>query len=219
MIPNIAESQPTAQATGSKDMGTKDVFLKILVAQMQNQDPLKPQDAAQMSTQLAQFNMVEQQINTNFLLQSMIAELQMQGEKSNVAFAAPLIGHQVSAYQDSFEFEGGGSQDFVLLAESPATKATVEIVDSTGRVVRTLHEGSLQEGKTPFTWDGKTDTGGDAAPGKYSIKVTATDADGQPVAVNTQISGTVSAIRLTPEGVFVVIGTTPVPVAVVSEVF
>ena len=213
---NSVQATPATEPINN-DLGSKDIFLQILVAQMQNQDPLKPQDAAEMSTQLAQFNMVEQQISTNALLEDILAGSQSQN--SDMASAAALIGHQVSAQSSQFSFDGTTPQQFTIDAAQNASSSTVEVIDSSGRVVNTLPSGFLASGTNNVTWNGATNTGGTAAPGEYSLKIIASDINGLAVATSTQITGQVKAVRLTPDGVFTEIGNTPVSMANIAKIY
>jgi flagellar basal-body rod modification protein FlgD len=215
-VNTVQATQPTAQASNRNDLGSKDIFLQILVAQMQNQDPLKPQDASQQATQLAQFNMVEQQISTNSLLKEMLAG--SQNQKSDMASAASLIGHQVAAQSNKFTFDGT-AQQFTIDASQAASSSTMEVIDSTGRVVNTLNSGGLLSGINSMTWNGTTNSGGTAAPGEYSLKITASDINGQSVATSTQITGLVKAVRLTPDGAFAEIGNTPISMANIAKIY
>ena len=204
------------ERTTQQDMGKKDIFLKMLVAQMQNQDPLKPQDAAQMSAQLAQFNMVEQQISTNELLTQMVNN--SKSGNSEMATASSYLGHQIWAEGSTFSFDGSTPAKFAADLPVDAAKAEVQIVDSRGQIVRTLHNSFLPSGINQLSWDGKTDSGSVARADNYIFKVAATDANGQPVPASTRISGQVTAVRLTPEGVNIMIGETPVNMASIKEI-
>jgi flagellar basal-body rod modification protein FlgD len=211
------QSAQTAPETSSRnDLGDKDIFLKLLVAQMQNQDPLKPQDATQMSAQLAQFNMVEQQMSTNKLLTEMLAN--SQPGNSDMATASSYLGHQVSAETSSFTFDGSSPVQFSTDLENRAAMANVQIVDSSGQTIRTIHNGSLPSGINSLSWDGTTDSGAVATPDSYTIKVVATDSNNFPVPANTSITGQVTAVRITPEGVKIMIGETPVSIASIKEI-
>ena len=183
---------------------------------MQNQDPLKPQDAAQQSTQLAQFNMVEQQISTNELLTSMLAN--SQSGNSEMATASSYLGHQVLADSSEFTFDGSNPVQFSADLQSSAAAADVQIVDSFGKTVRTIHSTSLPSGINNLAWDGKTDAGTTARPDNYIVKIAATDNTGQPVPATTSINGLVTAVRLTPEGVNIMVGDTPVSMASIREI-
>ena len=212
----VQGAQPAQETSTKRDLGEKDIFLKLMVAQMQNQDPLKPQDATQMSAQLAQFNMVEQQISTNELLTSMLAN--SQSDNSGMGSASSYLGHQVSANTRSFIFDGSSPVQLAADLESDAATAKVQIVDSSGQTIRTLHNGFLPSGINSLSWDGKTDGGAVARPDNYTIKVAATDSNDFPIPANTSITGQVTSVRLTPEGVNIMVGETPVSIASIKEI-
>jgi len=217
MFVNTARStQPAIQAGSQQNLGTKDIFLKILVAQMRNQDPLKPQDAAKMSSQLAQFNMVEQQIDTNKFLKEMAASSKSRG--SDISSAASYLGHTATAKVASFGFDGTSPLQLDVELKQDAAGATVQVLDRSGRVIKTLYHGFLTSGSNKLTWQGDSDSGVNASPGEYSLQVVTADKNGHPAAANTRITGQVGAVRLTPDGVFAVIGKTPVAVANITEI-
>jgi len=216
LVNSTQNTQPAAQISSRQNLGSKDIFLQILIAQMRNQDPLKPQDAAQMSSQLAQFNMVEQQISTNKLLENILSGLQSQD--SSMASAAPLIGHQATAKSSQFTFDGSTPQNFIIKADQQTPTSTVEVIDSSGSVINTLYSGPLAAGANTITWSGASSGGGAAAPGEYSIRVIASDINGYPSVTSTQITGTVNAVRITPDGTFAVVGSTPVAVTNIAEI-
>ena len=215
-VSSVQSTQATAETSTRNDLGDKDIFLKLMVAQMQNQDPLKPQDATQMSAQLAQFNMVEQQISTNELLTSMLAN--SQSGNSEMATASSYLGHQVLADTSLFTFDGSSPVQFSADLQSGAAAADVQIVDSSGQTVRTIHNGSLPSGVNKLSWDGKSDSGTTARPDNYIIRVAATDNNGQSVPASTSISGQVTAVRFTSEGVNIMVGKTPVSMASIKEI-
>lgn len=209
-------SPPTTRSAPEQDMGSKDFFLKLLVAQMENQDPLDPQDATETSSQLAQYNMVEQQLNTNELLEAMLAG--SQSSNSEMATASSYLGHKITADSSSFTFDGSSPVEFAADLSGEAATPNIQIVDSFGRTVRTIHNGPLSSGINNLGWDGKTDSGTAARPDNYIIKVAATDKNGDSVPAETRISGQVTAVRLTPEGVNIMIGEVPVDMASIKEI-
>lgn len=213
-VPNTATpSNATNQRT---NLGQKDIFLKILVAQMQNQNPLKPQDGAQMSTQLAQFNMVEQQISTNKLLKQMVSNNGQAAQ--SMATAAAYLNHQASADTSNITFDGSTPIKLSVNLQNATTQANVSIVDTFGNTIRTLQNGSLPTGKSTFTWDGLQNNGTPATAGNYVIKVSATDSTGAAIPATTSISGLVQAVRNTTNGTRVIVGATPVALATITEI-
>jgi len=206
-----------ATQTSSNNLGTKDVFLKLLVAQMQYQDPLKPQDPTQMTAQLARFNMVEQQISTNKLLTDISAN-NASTDMQAAATAASYLGHQAVINGNQLQYDGATPENIVIQAPQGAANATAQVLDANGQVVKTLYTGPLNNGATPLTWDGSQDNGSPAAAGNYSIAVNATDANGTAVAASTQVIAQVQAVRVTTAGVQLVVGGVPVSMADVQEI-
>jgi len=206
----------TTQSSSANDIGSKDVFLKLLVAQLQYQDPLKPQDPTQMTAQLSRFNMVEQQINTNQLLTDIAAN--NASTDTQAATAASYLGHQAVINGNQLEYDGATPENIIVQAPQGAANATAQVLDANGQVVKTLYTGPLSNGATPLTWDGSQDNGSPAAAGNYSIAVNATDANGAAVAASTQVIAQVQAVRVTTAGVQLVVGGVPVSMTDVQEI-
>ncbi|PIP01469.1 MAG: flagellar hook capping protein [Zetaproteobacteria bacterium CG12_big_fil_rev_8_21_14_0_65_54_13] len=194
-------SQPAA--TKQNDLGQKDIFLKLLVAQMQYQNPLKPQDPTQMSSQLAQFNMVEQQTSSNTLLQQLVDAGGTQATSS--AGGASYLGKNVTVQQNQINFNGSPS-NFSIVADYPAAQAQVTVLDSTGAAVRTINLSNLPAGSSNISWNGITDSGATAAQGNYTLDVQATDTQGSTVTSHIEQSGIVDAVRFSASGTTMIIG-------------
>ncbi len=216
-ISNINTATTTSQTTDTRqnNLGQKDIFLKLLVAQMKFQDPLKPQDATQMSSQLAQFNMVEQQTNTNKLLEELLAK----GNSStgSNSTAATWLGHSVSVNQNKIHFSGT-PQTFSVQLTNAAAQANLNIFDASGTPVRSMQLGALSAGNNPLTWDGLTDSGAAAATGDYRIEISALDLQGQAVKATISRSGTVDAVLLTSNGNELMVGGIAASIADVTEI-
>jgi len=197
----VASRQP--QRTTQQDLGKKDIFLKLLVAQMSNQDPLKPQDPTKMASQLAQFNMVEQQIKTNKLLGELAkagsATPSNQGQTS-----ASYLGHTVTVNSDRLHLAGAPAT-FQAVLDAPATQLSISIVDASGNTVRTMQIMNPNQGANAITWDGLTSTGAKAPQGDYRIVLSATDLQGKTVHATARQSGQVTAVRFTDSGTQLVV--------------
>ena len=142
-----------------------DRFLKLLVAQMQNQDPMNPLDNAQVTSQMAQINTVtgiEKLNKTVAGLDSQLVQMQaLQG--------ASLVGQQVTVAGNQLAIEDGvGSGGFELTGAADAVK--VEILNGAGRVVDTLSLGAMSSGRHDFEWQAGSAGDGDG----YRFKVSAT---------------------------------------------
>ena len=165
-----------APATGSAADGEQR-FLKLLVTQLNNQDPLNPLDNAQLTSQLAQMSTVSGIEKLNTALQSLIA----QSGAGQVLQAASLIGRDVLVPGNQFVLEAGEPVAFAIEPASAADSVTVDIVDSKGRVVRQLDAGALPQGLHQLSWDGLGADGQAVPAGSYGFRVNASQG-GVPVA-------------------------------------
>lgn len=186
-----AQNGGIAQAlSGDKAMG-RDAFLKLLVAQLKNQDPLKPQDNAQFVAELAQFSSLEQTMGINDRL-DMLATQNLGLQNSQVV---ALVGKEATVRGSLVTSEGRGTAVPVNFSlGGNAEKTVVTIRDQAGRTVRTLDLGERTAGASRITWDGRDDAGNIQPAGTYSVAVQATSEQGGAVAVTQETTGTIDAV-------------------------
>jgi len=170
-LSGLVDSASTAGANNGTTTATQlsDRFLKLLVAQMNNQDPLNPLDNAQVTSQMAQINTVTG-ING---LNDTVNKLLDQFSRLESMQAAQLTGRSVLVDGSSMTLPATGTAVGGVQLDLPADTVTVEIKDAAGQVVRELQLGKQDSGVTRFEWDGKTATGEAAAAGNYTFSVTA----------------------------------------------
>jgi len=170
--------------------GNYDTFLQLLTTQLQNQDPLDPLDTNQFTQQLVEFASVEQQINMNTNLQTLISMQQI----SQATSALQLIGSTVTLNSNTATLSNATSTpaSWSLSASAPAT-ANITISNSTGQVAYTGTM-ALNAGTQSFTWNGQNN-GTTWPDGTYTISVNATGANGQAVTVSTQVQGVVTGVN------------------------
>jgi flagellar basal-body rod modification protein FlgD len=189
-----AAGTSTASSTAQAAQDAADRFLKLLVAQLQNQDPLNPMDNAQVTTQLAQISTVSG-INQ---LNDTVAALGASMGVTQYLQAASLVGHDVVIGGNDLDLASGKAQGGVELG-TDADHVVVTVQDASGNVVRTMDLGAQKAGDQFFDWDGKTD-GGTAAPdGHYTFSVTAT-AGGKAVTFDTLETARVQGVVSTNSG-------------------
>jgi len=167
--------------------GNFNEFLKLLTTQLQHQDPLSPLDANQFTQELVQFSSVEQQIQTNDSLKTLISLQQNAQLTSALAF----LGHTVTVNGSVAQLTNG-TAGWSYNAGKPGV-AAINISDSTGKLVYSTKQ-PIDAGQQTFTWDGTTTNGNRLTSGTFSISITATDANGQPISVATQTQGKVSGV-------------------------
>ncbi|MEP7301828.1 MAG: flagellar hook capping FlgD N-terminal domain-containing protein [Caldimonas sp.] len=159
-------SSPTASAASDATI-TSDRFLKLLVAQMQNQDPLNPMDNAQVTSQMAQINTVTGIDKLNSTVQGLSSQfMQLQAVQG-----ASLVGHDVIVPGNKLDIDAAtavGQGGFEIA--TPADAVKVEILSPSGAVLQTLNLGAQGAGLHSFDWPAGTNT--DAA--GLSFRVSAT---------------------------------------------
>lgn len=186
-----ASSGTAAPATsGPTQTLGQDAFLKLLMAQLQNQDPLQPTDGTQFVTQLAQFSQVEQAVAQSTTLGSIATQLQ---GLSN-ANASDLVGKTVTLSSGGMQWDGTFATTANVTLPAAAQQVTATITDSQGNVVRTMQLGPTPAGVLPITWNGADDSGQPTPAGSYSVSVTAKDASGNPVVPSQTVSGVVTSV-------------------------
>jgi flagellar basal-body rod modification protein FlgD len=187
------------KSSAAKDSVTiaQDRFMKLLVEQMKNQDPLNPMDNAQVTSQMAQLSTVTGIDKLNKTLESLISSVQA-GQSYQ---ASSMIGHNVLVPGNDVSTSGEGGY-FGVDLPAGADKLSIAIKSASGATVRTVDLGRQDAGTVPLNWDGRTDDGSVAMTGGYKIEVTATTG-GKSVAADTlnyakvmSISNNTSGLKL-----------------------
>ena len=169
----------------------KDDFLKLFMAQVQNQNPLEPMDSLDFTNQLAMFSNLEQLQQVNEKLDS-LADLQLDSEISR---AVGYIGKDAVTYGNGFTVSEGVDEytfDYDLLTD--ATDVLIFIKDSDGETVRILEEGDRYAGANKFGWNGEDTDGNKVPAGDYTYVVTGLDPTGEAVASRTYSVGKVTGV-------------------------
>lgn len=213
---NTNSTTNTSSTTNSTAMqqlsGNMNTFLTLLTTQLQNQDPLSPMDTTQFTQQLVEYSQVEQQINTNSNLQSLIS-LQQSGAG---AAAVGYLGKEVTVTNGNAALTNGSATwNYNLGAASSTTTLTVS--NSSGQAVYTT-SGSTSAGSNSFTWNGEDNNGNQLPDGTYTLAVSATDSGGAAVTSSVSSTGTVSEINLSGTTPELMIGSMEVPLSQVSLV-
>ena len=184
---SVASSTYTGgtSATGSSSASTADeaydLFLSLLVTQLESQNPLDPVDTDEMTSQLISYSQVEQQIQTNDYLESLVLATNEQSAETALDF----IGKDVT-YSAASQSYAGGDLTWSMAVPEDAASMTFEVFDENGLKV---HEttASPEAGSThDFVWDGATTADGQADPGTYTLVATATLQSGATAAVGLQ---------------------------------
>ena len=183
-----AGSTQTSDASSSGSLDTES-FLTLLVAQLENQNPLDPADTEQFTDQLAQFSQVEQLINVNDQLTEMTENIEASENDIDVN---SFVGLTVTATVTSMTIDDGSVTAGFYEVDEPA-EVTVYVYNSDGARVATLSEGDVEAGSYLIAWDGTDDADNSLDDGEYSYVVMANSGDGYKE-VESYLSGTVDAV-------------------------
>ncbi len=176
-------------ATDKNSMGKED-FLTLLVAQLQNQDPLNPDDPTEFTAQLAQFSSLEQLFTLNESMESLVAS----STGSDRLSALSTLGKEVIYHADDFKFNGNPVEVGYQL-DGIATEVTLSLQHN-GVTVAALKGVDLAEGNHFITWDGFTLKGEPAPFGDYTVAISAKAVGGESVAVAPLVKSEVTGIDM-----------------------
>jgi len=212
MINSVTATTDTtaADANMKSTMGLgKDDFLKLFVAQLQNQDPLNPTSSDELLSQMSSITQVEQSYNTNTNLTNLLAAQ----NNSAAMSAAGFIGATIKANGNSVSFDGLTNASMLFNLGSAANSATVTIADANGNTVDTLTTGALSAGDQTLSWDGTDGNGTKLSAGTYTFTVNATTANGSIVSSTPYTSGQVTGVSYSGTSPTLMIGSASVNLA------
>jgi flagellar basal-body rod modification protein FlgD len=201
---------------GNEVMGKED-FLRILVTQLQNQDPIDPMKSEDFASQLAEFSSLEQLQNLNATVAS-TAELDVLLNQSLTnTLAASFIGNDVRALGNSVQYSDGKPR---LQYSLPITaqNVSIDIMDENGVVLRTVDLSGQTDGDHTYEWDGLANDGTPLQEGKFTFRVNATDLNGGAFSGDPYISGTVTSVRYFDGAAWLQLGDTEVSMSNVVEI-
>ena len=213
MIDGIGGVSGADSALFGPDALGKEDFLKLLVTQLQYQDPLDPLDAQDFASQLAEFTALEQQVNTNRLIEQQIELNSAAMIESQNSVAIGLIGTGIVAEGDSIELSGSPDEAAYVAASGQGT-VTLSLTNADGEVVHTVTAPVAGEGVH------RIDLGGEAQslpPGHYTLFVE-TVGGSDDLSVRPLSSGVVQGVRWGDTGPVLVVGDTEVPLSNVLEI-
>lgn len=175
-----------ASANSSAISSDFETFLKMLTAQMQNQDPLNPVDSSDYAVQLATFSSVEQQVKTNDLLTQLVGG----ASGSNLAELAGWVG--MEARIDGAVGYAGSPVELTFSPPADAVRSEIIIADTNGAEVARLDASGTA---TSVAWTGIGASGAPVAYGQYSVALLSYDAKGAPTVGEVQSYARVTEVR------------------------
>lgn len=212
-VTSVQQATATVNAGVGALASNYETFLSLLTTQLKNQDPLSPLDNNQFTQQLTSMTGVQQQLLTNQLLTQMIS----QNQADLGGGAINLIGKMVTVSTNDAAMADGKATWTYDLSGTPKD-ATLEILDSRGKVVWADKPGDLSIGSNSLNWDGKGANGAQAPDGVYSLRVTAKDANNNEITATGSVTGLASRIQTVDGQMVLTVGGVKVPLNAVTGV-
>lgn len=198
-----SSSTSTSASSSSSSLsslgGNFNQFLTLLTTQLQHQDPSNPTSTDSFTAELAQFAGVQQQVETNTNLTSLISATQ----DNQMASAVSLIGKTTTASSSSLPLQSGAAS--LSFSAPQAEDVAIAVTDSTGTVVKS-ETVNASAGINTWTWNGKNNSGTQLSDGAYTVSVEGSSTDGTSVALPTTITGTVTGVSKGTTGVNIDMG-------------
>jgi flagellar basal-body rod modification protein FlgD len=198
IVNNTQASIPSTSATGTPATGTGPSttlggtdFLKLMLAQLKNQDPTSPVDSNTFLNQLAQLSQVQgiTQLNTSF------STLSNSLSSSQALQASSLLGHRALVASPTATLAANGSVTGAVNVPQTTSQVVLNISDGAGVLVRQINLGAQSTGLANFSWDGKAGNGTQAAAGTYTLSAQYAGAT-SATAATTLVNGTVESVSM-----------------------
>jgi flagellar basal-body rod modification protein FlgD len=212
--PNWVDPSKKIRTTGEQNLD-KNAFMKLMLTQMKNQDPMNPIQAHEMAAQLAAFTSVEQLQNLNTTMQEMKKE-----QSPTVGFEAlNFIGKSASG--DSSEIlrnkeDKSHALKFILPRE--AENSEIRIRNSQGEVIRTLSVNNLKAGENEISWNGQDDRGMPTPPDTYQMFIESKDKMGNKILAETKFDGTITGVNFSAQGPILIVGNQSIRLSDVKKI-
>lgn len=192
LINGAGVSPNSVQAESERNQVGQETFLKLMVTQMQNQDPFKPMESGEFLTQIAQFTTA-----------SGISELQQSFDsfRSDMSLdqalrAAELVGHEVLVESERLPFNGADPSNLIVRAPQELGNLTVSIYTPAGQLVREIPMGQQPAGDIEVSWDGNDQNGEPVAAGTYLISATSQISSEEAVALATVVGAEITSVQM-----------------------
>lgn len=219
MVDGITSASSTpVYATESNDTMGKDAFLELMIAQLQNQDPLEPLDGTDYSAQLAQFTSLEQLTNINDSIMQGIDANYLLTQSINNTMTAGLIGKDVKIAGESVSYIGQDSTNIGYELPADAKGVEVKVFDDAGNNIKTFTDLDVGKGEYKLSWDFTDDRGNKLSHGNYRVEIDATTLDGSDMVAAQYFIGNIDGVRFTSTGTAIMVNGVEYAISDVFEI-
>jgi len=207
------ERTDTADGNPNGVLG-KDDFLKLLLVELQYQDPTEPTDTEKILTQTSQLATLESSDNTNKALESLAASLGNSQQFSTIA----AIGKTADLGSNAISYEEGSASSFEVYFPEAIANGTLEVLDSEGNIVNTIDVEPNPAGVYQFDWDGTLSNGSQAESGIYYITSSYNNPEGD--ALTTRMGAyPIESVRFEEGQALVKVGSSYLPLDKIKEIY
>ena len=204
----------TVQEVKNKTALDKDDFMTLLLVELQHQDPTEPMDSEKILTQTSQLAGLEASDKTQKALSELAASLGTSQQFSTIA----AIGKTADLGSNAISFDEGSTSSFEVYFPSDIQEGSVEVLDSSGSVIKTLDVGTNKSGVYQFDWDGLDNAGNAATSGVYYVNANYTDPNGNDL--ETRLGAyPIESVRFDGGKTLVKVGSSYVPLENIKEVY
>lgn len=183
----------------------KDDFMKLMIEQLKNQDPLNPTESQEFAAQLAQFTSLEQLSNLNSYMKESIDANYLLTQSINNTLTANLIGKDVKFEGNKLTNTGSNTANFGYTLPANANDVTVNIYNSAGKLVKTMEHQPSTQGDHKLSWDFTDNNGEKLSDGDYKVEVVVETEDESTMNASIFQYGSISGIRFTENGTKILI--------------
>ncbi|MEQ5833487.1 flagellar hook assembly protein FlgD [Marinobacter sp. NFXS9] len=189
-----AQTQDSSSTKSTSDMG-KNEFMELMIAQLNNQNPLKPQENGDFLAQLAQFSSLEEMQGISDSVQDVTGQFR----STQALQASAMVGRSVMVPSQTAVLGASGDVNGAVEVPASTSSLRVDVLNSSGELVRQLDLGPATAGQSSFSWDGKDGDGNDLPEGTYLLKANASYTSGTEQ-LSTMIGANVDSVSLGTSG-------------------
>lgn len=204
MVNQVSSTSNSNNVSTNKSVLGKDDFLKLMIAQLKNQDPLNPMDGTEYASQLAQFSSLEQITNLNEYLKKSVDANYMLTQSINNTMLATLIGKEVKISGNELKVDEQESINLGYDLPDGIKSVKINIYNEYGTLIKTI-EGSNKKGSNKLLWDLTDNNGEKVINGNYTFEVMAYDFNDKKVDTTSYKIGLIDGIKYTESGTMLII--------------
>lgn len=206
---SLNTSTASSSTTGIASMTAND-FLKLLLTELKNQDPTNPMDSSEMLSQFSSLTQVQLGQKTYDTMQTML-------QTAATGYIGKTVSYTGSSSKEVSVADGKAVNTVYKLGDA-ASKVSVTIYDSSGKIVKTGNLGSMSAGTYSYQWDGTNNSGTKVDDGTYTISISAKDSTGNSVSVSQQLTASVTGVYFKDSVTYLITSAGEIPLSAVNIV-